>query len=108
MNKTNRSEKDFRYSSENWLGKVCAAIVLGFTLTIGLTGLLLHYGFGQVGIFSTEGQFLMWLMCPIWLSILSACFLFRTSLHAWFYLTAANFTVWAGVLSSPLFSLNNL
>lgn len=108
MNHSTKSDAKFRYNNKNWFGKLSAALVLGFTLTIGLTGLLLHYGFGHVGIFSSHGQFLMWLVSPIWLSILSFCFLFRTGLHAWIYLLSANALIWGTVVASPLLKFNSL
>ncbi|MBB6523606.1 hypothetical protein [Pseudoteredinibacter isoporae] len=84
----------FRYSNKQWLAKLSAAIILGFTLTIALTGLLMEFVFGPVAVFSVQGQFLMWIIAPIWVLILSSCFVFRSGLQAWLYLGAANFLIW--------------
>gem|GEM_PF-1664328 len=94
--------KRFRYSTKSWLVKSSAGLILGFLLCLGLTGLLLRYGFGEVSTFSAHGQFLMWLMSPGWLLVVSLSFLFRSGLKAWLYLGAANLLVWALVLVNPL------
>lgn len=81
-------------TSRNWFGKAAAGTVLGFMLALGLTGIFAWFGPGEVGFFSVEAQFTMWMMSPIWALILSFCFLFRTGLSAWIWLGAANLVVW--------------
>lgn len=101
-NSNTSAVKRFRYSTKGWLAKSSAGLILGFSLCLGLTGLLLRYGFGEVSTFSAHGQFLMWLMSPGWLLVASLSFLFRSGLKAWLYLGAANLLIWAVVLASPL------
>jgi hypothetical protein len=82
-------------TSRDWFGKVSAAVVLGFTLTLALTctfAALLARGDAY---FSPQGQMAMWLVSPIWCLILSFCFLFRSAARAWAWLAAANVVAWA-------------
>lgn len=90
----NETKTRFRYSNKQWLAKLSAAVLLGFTLTIALTGLLMDFVFGPVAVFSIHGQFLMWMIAPVWVAILSSCFIFRSGLRAWLYLGAANLLLW--------------
>lgn len=96
---TDNSAKRFRYTNKQWLAKLSAAIILGFLLTVAVTGLLMDLVFGPVFIFSVQGQFLMWSIAPIWVLILSSCFIFRSGLRAWCYLAAANLAIWPFVWS---------
>jgi len=89
------TRKPFRYSSQNWFPKVSAAVFAGFLLSVGITGVILRFGMGEVGIFSIYGQFLMWLIAPLWLLQISLCFLFRSGTQAWSVLALANACVWA-------------
>ena len=88
--------------SRNWFGKACAGVILGLLLAIGIAGLILNFGFGDIYIFSIQGQFLMWLVAPLWACILSFCFLFRTGFTAWVWLGAINSVIWIAVSASPL------
>lgn len=87
-------------SSRDWLGKVSAAVVLGFALSLGLSGLLSWaIGVGDT-YFSTKGQLTMWVMSPIWCAILSSCFLFRSGARAWGMLGAATLIVWIALFAT--------
>lgn len=82
-------------TSRNWFGKVSAAIVLGFTLTMALTSIfnaLLSKGDSY---FTPQGQMAMWLCSPIWCLILSFCFFFQSTARAWTWLFAGNVVAWA-------------
>lgn len=81
-------------TSRDWFGKASAAVVLGFALSLGLSGLLAWaIGVGDT-YFSTRGQLTMWVIAPLWCGILSFCFLFRSGLRAWTMLGAASAAVW--------------
>lgn len=85
--------------SRDWFGKASAALVLGFTLALGLTSIFGWY-FQDAGnpLFSAQGQMAMWLMAPIWAGILSFCFLFGSGPRAWAWLGAANLLAWGAYL----------
>ncbi len=83
-------------TSRGWFGKASAATVLGFTLAIALTA-----SFGAIfsegdGYFTAQGQLAMWLVSPIWCTVLGFCFFFRTGLRAWLWLGLGNVLAWAG------------
>ncbi|MCC2977950.1 hypothetical protein LK533_14865 [Sphingomonas sp. PL-96] len=81
-------------SSRNWFGKASAGVVLGFALALGLSGLIAWaIGVGDT-YFSTRGQLTMWAMAPIWCTILSFVFLFRSGVRAWAGLGVATLVVW--------------
>ena len=89
-----------RLSSKNWFGKASAGVILGFILTIGLTGLILKFSFGEIHPFSPRGQFLMWIVSPLWACVISFSFLFQSGRQAWLYLTVISLLIWMGVYSS--------
>ena len=79
----------FRYSSRDWLGKSSAGIILGFALAIALSGLFAWAGPGGLMHSSAKTQINMWMIAPIWVSVLSFCFFFRSGLRAWLWLGGA-------------------
>lgn len=81
-------------SSQGWFGKVSAAFVLGFTLTIALTCTFSAIFSKGDGYFTSQGQLAMWLASPIWCLILSFCFFFRSGRTAWGWLALANVAAW--------------
>lgn len=85
-------------SSRDWPGKTAAALILGFALALGCAGLFQQCVDVGNNLFSTKGQFAMWLMSPVWALTLSFCFLFRSGLRAWLWLAAANALVWLPVI----------
>lgn len=87
-------------SSRDWLGKVTAGLILGFSLALGISGLLAWaIGVGDT-FFSTRGQLTMWVIAPIWCAVLSFCFLFRSGLRAWAMLGLATAAVWAALFAT--------
>lgn len=82
-------------SSRDWFGKVSAAVVLGFTLSLALTSTFRSLSSTGDAFFSAQGQIAMWLMAPIWCAVLGLCFLFRSTAHAWGGLAMANVLAWA-------------
>ncbi|MFC4820816.1 hypothetical protein [Dokdonella ginsengisoli] len=87
-----------RLHSRHWFGKTCAGAVLGYALAVALSGVIALL---TPGGFAGEGkvQFTMWMIAPIWATVLGFVFLFRDSLRAWLWLglaTAAAFgLLWA-------------
>lgn len=80
--------------SGNWLGKASAGVILGFALALGLSGVFARFGPGEIGFFSGQAQFTMWIMGPLWAGVLSFCFLFHSGARAWLWLGAANAVAW--------------
>ena len=82
-------------SSRDWFGKSSAGLVLGFVLAVGAAGLFRQAMGLKEAFFSTQGQFSMWLMSPVWAGVLSFCFLFPSTRAAWGWLGLASGIVWA-------------
>ncbi|MGF7156257.1 hypothetical protein [Novosphingobium gossypii] len=86
-------------TSREWFGKTSAALVLGFTLALALSGLFRWAtGYGDA-YYSSKGQLGMWVMALTWPLILSFVFLFRSSLRAWLWLALANLAAWVPLLA---------
>ncbi|MCG0995816.1 hypothetical protein LHT11_11450 [Acetobacter indonesiensis] len=81
-----------RFTIQGWMGKASAGLVLGYLLAIGVSGILSRLSPFPPDMASV--QLNMWLIAPVWLVVLSACFLFRTVLQAW---------LWLGSLSAVCF-----
>ncbi|NSL54459.1 hypothetical protein [Uliginosibacterium aquaticum] len=80
----------------DWIAKSLAGALLGFTLAMGCSGLLILATAGLAP--GTRAQFAMWLVTPIWLGVLSGCFFFSSGLRAWLWLGGANLLVFATLL----------
>lgn len=81
----------------HWLLKSVAGTVLGLSLAIAIAGLfylLAPAGPGKI-------QMAMWIVSPIWLTAVSAVFLFRDGMRASLWLGAANAAAYAILLSLP-------
>jgi hypothetical protein len=85
-------------TSRNWPGKASAGLILGLALALGVSGLLPRLGVGSISYMKTSGQFMMWLISPIWAGVLSFCFLFPSGARAWRWLGLANALVWGLLL----------
>lgn len=81
-------------TSRDWLGKVVAAVLLGFTASVALTCLFNLVADVRDSFFDARGQIAMWAIAPLWAGILSFCFFFRSARHAWFWLATANVLLW--------------
>ncbi|HTU13440.1 MAG TPA: hypothetical protein VMG08_21300 [Allosphingosinicella sp.] len=82
-------------SSRHWFGRAAAGLILGYTLAIGLSGLVAWFTPGGIEAGGGKLQFSMWITAPVWAGVLSFCFLFRTGLRAWSWLGLANLVVFA-------------
>lgn len=74
---------DAQLSSHNWFGRASAGLVLGFLLALAGSGLLAWFGPGGIAPNAAKTQFIMWIIAPIWSTVLSLSFLFRTGRSAW-------------------------
>ncbi|HGM7307496.1 TPA: hypothetical protein ACKP7U_000093 [Stenotrophomonas maltophilia] len=79
-----------KLQSRHWFGKTCAGVLLGFGLSLALSGLFAWFGPGGIDGGGGKAQFNMWLVALLWALILSFVFLFRSSASAWLWLGAAN------------------
>lgn len=92
-----------RLDSRHWLGKTLAAVLLGYPLSIALSGVIAWLTPGGL-----EGggkiQFNMWMVAPLWATVLGFVHLFRDSLRAWLWLGLANLAAFGALwaLSSRL------
>ena len=73
----------------DWWSKSIAGVLLGFTLAVALSGLFTWIGPGGPTAVN-KFQFTMWIVAPLWLGVVSFCFLFRSGLRAWLWLGGAN------------------
>ena len=87
----------------HWWGKTIAGVVLGLGLSFALVGLFAWLGSDSLPQeISNErllwrSQFLMWMITPIWLLILSLVYLFTTAQRAVIWLGSANIIAYAAL-----------
>lgn len=75
--------------SRDWFWKTLAGVIGGFGLAIVASGLLARLTPGALDQ-PNKFQVAMWLVPPVWIGVMSACFMFRTGLRAWVWLGGAN------------------
>ena len=85
MNDAARTKLDSRH----WFGKTSAGVLLGYTLAVALSGVIagLTPGGFEGG---NKVQFNMWMIAPLWATVLGFVYLFRDSWRAWWWLALAN------------------
>ncbi|MGE8280933.1 MAG: hypothetical protein ACN6O2_10900 [Stenotrophomonas sp.] len=83
-----------RLESRHWFGKTMAGVVLGYALSVALSGVLALL---TPGGFAGEGkiQFNMWMIAPLWAGVLGFVYLFRDSRRAWLWLSLATVLAFA-------------
>ncbi len=85
----------------DWISRTLGGTLLGFTLAIGCSGLLtLALGGVPLG---TRAQLAMWLVPPVWLTVLGSCFFFSSGLRTWLWLGLANLVVYGAFFGARLF-----
>lgn len=84
----------------DWLSKTLAGVLLGCMLAIGGSGLL--DGLLSDLALGTRGQLIMWSVAPLWMGVFSGVYFFRSGMHAWAWLGAANLLVFAASWASRL------
>lgn len=87
-----------QFTSRDWFGKVSAAFIAGFALSIAFTVLFCDLADVKDSFFDARGQMAMWAVAPIWVGLLSFCFLFRSGARAWSWLLGANLLVWTALV----------
>ncbi|MFZ6743834.1 hypothetical protein ACO0LC_11445 [Undibacterium sp. JH2W] len=78
----------------DWWTKTISGLVLGFTLALTISGLFAWAGPGGIAA-PQKVQFVMWLITPIWMLILSLIYLVRTGVRALTGLLFANVLAYA-------------
>lgn len=89
-------DKNMRVNSAlapHWWRKSIAGVVLGFTLALGISGLFAWLGPGGIAA-PDKTQFVMWSIAPLWMTVLSSVFLFRTGNQALLLLVGTNMVVY--------------
>ncbi|MCP5471938.1 MAG: hypothetical protein H7A18_07675 [Sinobacteraceae bacterium] len=86
MNDAARTKLDSRH----WFGKTSAGVLLGYTLSLALSGVIAGLTRGGFEGGSGKIQFIMWMVAPLWAGVLGFVFLFRDSRSAWLWLALAN------------------
>lgn len=82
----------------DWIAKSLAGFLLGFTLAIGCSGLLVASTPTMAKVI--QGQLAMWLVMPVWLGVLGLVFLFASGWRAWLWLGTANLLVYVGLYAA--------
>lgn len=72
----------------DWVSKTLAGLLLGFSLAIITSGLLMTQLQGMP--LPVSGQLAMWLVPPVWLGVLSFVYFFSSGLRAWAWLLGTN------------------
>ena len=85
-----------RLHSRHWFGKTMAGTVLGYTLALALSGAIAWLTPGGLQ-GSGKIQFNMWMIAPLWATVLGFVYFFRDSLRAWLWLGAANMAAFAAL-----------
>lgn len=80
--------------ARDWWSKTFAGLILGFLLSLALVGIFAWIGPGGINA-PEKNQFVMWMITPIWMLILSFIYLCRSGLRAISYLLIANALAYA-------------
>lgn len=80
----------------DWWAKTLAGLLLGLGLALAGSGLFAFLTSGGPAA-PNKFQVTMWLVAPLWMALLSTCFLFRSGRHAWLWLSGANVLAWAAL-----------
>ena len=75
--------------SSDWVSKTLAGGLAGLSLSIALLGLFAWLGPGGTSA-PDKTQVIMWLVPPLWMSIFSLTYLFRSGWRAWIWLGSTN------------------
>jgi len=77
----------------DWWSKTFAGVVLGAMLAFALAGIFAWAGPGGITP-PDKSQFVMWLIAPVWMTVLGFVWLFRTGTLALLWLGGANLLAW--------------
>ncbi len=80
----------------DWLLKTFAGLLAGLGLALAISGYFVLITPDIEG--DTQVQLAMWMIMPVWLLVLSGCYLFHSGLRAWLWLGLANLILWSPLL----------
>lgn len=81
----------------DWLSKTLAGVVLGLIIALECSALYARTALDVPP--PIRMQLTMWVVMPVWLSILSGCYLFKNGRRAWLWLVAASVVLLGGVFA---------
>jgi hypothetical protein len=84
----------------DWVSKTLAGTLLGLSLAFACSAVFAHLAAGLAP--PLRAQLAMWMVIPVWLTVLSCVYLFRSGKRAWLWLGLVNIAV-AGVLAVARF-----
>ncbi|HTU63203.1 MAG TPA: hypothetical protein VMF89_32305 [Polyangiales bacterium] len=85
----------------DWVSKTLAGALLGLTLAFACSAVFAHLAAGLAP--PLRAQLAMWLVMPVWLTVFSCVYLFRSGKRAWLWLGIVNIAV-AGILAIARFN----
>ena len=94
-----RDGKQRRDLSKGWLGKTLAGVICGLAIALIASGFFMLPDTKHNTVYD-KYQIAMWMVPPIWLAILSCCYLFRDAARAWLWLggiSIAGFALFRGL-----------
>lgn len=83
--------------TRHWFAKGLAGLVLGLVIGLGVSGLIAWAGPGGT---DAPGKYMvvMWAVVPVWMLVLTFCFLFKSGWRAWVWLGGVALLLHAGLL----------
>ena len=72
-----------------WWSKSAAGLVLGFTFALAINGIFAWLGPNGLEVGSSNPINLL-IVISMWAMVFSTCYLFKTGLQAWYWLSTAN------------------
>jgi hypothetical protein len=93
-----RKEQEYDLT-RGWAGKTLAGVLCGLAIALIASGLFMLPNAKENMVYD-KYQIAMWIVPPIWLAVLSCCYLFRDALRAWLWLggiTVAGFALFKGL-----------
>lgn len=73
----------------DWYSKSLVGLLLGFTLAVAVAGIFAWGGTGGIAM-PNKSQFVIWLIAPVWLSVLAGVYMFQSARQALIWLGAIN------------------
>ncbi|AAV90253.1 hypothetical protein ZMO1_ZMO1629 [Zymomonas mobilis subsp. mobilis ZM4 = ATCC 31821] len=80
---------------KDWLFKFLAAFFLGIPLLLGVMGLVGLWCHNDGNPRAISSQLMMWMLSPLWITLLGLSGFFRSSRQAWGILGGLSLFVWA-------------
>jgi len=94
-----RTASSSRDLSKGWLGKTLAGTVCGLAIALITSAFFMLPDTHNNTVYD-KYQIAMWMVPPVWLAVLSCCYLFRNALRAWLWLggvSIAGFALFTGL-----------